>query len=1064
MAKRISVNNLHKNTPDTFSKFIALLKLGYSPTSSIPTSSIPTSSIPTSNKESDKTKEKGIDVKNIQGEKDQIINEEIYQFALKHISEIEKEIDHKRDYNYSYFGIETLKNNGYLKKINGKCIDRPQHMLMMVALQLYGPKTYQEETFKLSGLLLKNGYTNTGVVRPYFGSGWRSNPKYNTIYTRKSFKWDSKSNDEYFSFTMNDFIPKDSEGDITKVLSAYNQMSNKHYTHASPTLFYSSTVKPQLSSCFLGNMEDSIDGIGGTILDDMKISKHAGGIGNSITKIRAKGSLIKGTQGRSDGIGLMIKMVNSTAVYVNQGSRRKGAFALYLEPWHAEAELFISMKRNTKGTDAERARDLFYGLWIPDLFMERVKEAFTSGNDTMWSLFCPNDVQHLYELYGEAFNVAYKQAENAKLYRTQVSAKSIWMMIMEAHADCGLPYMLYKDACNLKSNQKNIGTIYGSNLCSEIIQYHSPHSVAVCNLASISYPDHLSSLVLNSTDSVDKQLINKDTKQSTDSCKLDTKNKSSEETAEHLLFEWNCAVVDINRNSLSRTELLNYISEKIASHKSEELFINSIAHSLEKHNFSVVTPEYYKKKQSMNIESKCPVDECKNYIIHPFFACSIHSIQTPVALYSSAYINDHTPIVRGNLFSFMNDLLYIYKTIKCKRPQAGKTFPQKYTINWDRLKDTVRTLVESMNNVIDKTYYPIHKAMINNLLYRPIGIGGQGLHDLFMKMRFPWESEEAFKLNKELQEFKYFHGVKRSCELAQEIDMKNKKLAEEAFFIKNNREMTPDEQKENEHLWKFTGAYTAFPGSPISKGILQPDMWGAPTNSRVSNSKDDKDSKNNKDVLNGKDSKEPLNKDNKKEYVFSDIIPKADWDNLRTLCKGGIRNSLIFTQMPTATSSQILGNTEAEEALNSVMYVRNTQAGAYPLMDKHTFEDLMQLGLWDPEGKMATEIIEENGSIQNIKRIPKDVRDLHKTVWEISQKSLYNMHTDTAKLTCSGRSHNVFLANPTPAILSSYHMYAWETRGKNGSYYIRSKEKVKTIKAGLKKVGDESDSCVGCSA
>ncbi|XP_029842982.2 ribonucleoside-diphosphate reductase large subunit isoform X1 [Ixodes scapularis] len=373
LAARIAISNLHKETKKVFSEVVE-------------------------------------DLYNMVNEKTRLrtpmISDETYKIVMENAEAFNSAIIYDRDFNYNFFGFKTLERS-YLLKINGKVVERPQHMLMRVSVGIHG-------------------------------------------------------------------------ADVESVLNTYNLMSEKWFTHASPTLFNSGTPRPQLSSCFLLQMkDDSIEGIYDTLKQCALISKSAGGIGVNIHCIRASGSYIAGTNGTSNGLVPMLRVYNNTARYVDQGgNKRPGAFAMYLEPWHADVFDFLDLKKNT-GKEENRARDLFYALWIPDLFMRRVEQ------DQMWSLMCPHECPGLHEVYGHDFERLYTKYEGEKRYRRQVQAQQLWYAILESQIETGTPYMLYKDACNSKSNQKNLGTIKCSNLCTEVIEYTAPDEVAVCNLASI---------------------------------------------------------------------------------------------------------------------------------------------------------------------------------------------------------------------------------------------------------------------------------------------------------------------------------------------------------------------------------------------------------------------------------------------------------------------------------------------------------------------------------------------------------------------------------------------------
>ena len=562
---------------------------------------------------------------------------------------------------------------------------------------------------------------------------------------------------------------------IEKVVETYNLLSEKWFTHATPTLFNAGTPKPQLSSCFLLTMkEDSIDGIYDTLKQCAKISQSAGGIGLSIHHVRAKGSYIKGTGGVSNGIVPMLRNFDMTARYVDQGGgKRKGSFAIYMEPWHADIFDFLDLKKN-HGKEEMRARDLFYALWISDLFMKRVE------NNEDWTLFCPNECPGLSDCYGEEFEKLYEKYEREGRGRTTVKAQDLWFEVLESQIETGTPYMLYKDAANKKSNQKNLGTIKSSNLCTEIIEYTAPDEVAVCNLASIALPKYV-----------------------------------NEETGEY---------------------------------------------------------------------------------------------------------------------------------------------------DFQKLYDVTYVATKNLNRVIDVNYYPVPEAKNSNMRHRPIGLGVQGLADAFILMKMPFDSPEARKLNKDIFETIYFAAMTAS--------------KDEAII---------------------DGAYETFKGSPVSKGIFQYDMWG--------------------------------------------VTPESglwDWTALKKeVKKHGVRNSLLVAPMPTASTSQILGNNECFEPYTSNIYTRRTLSGEFIVVNKHLMKDLIKLGLWNDT--MKNKLIAAKGSVQNIPEIPADIKELYKTVWEISQKAIIDMSADRGAYICQSQSLNIHIQDPNFGKMTSMHFYAWKKGLKTGMYYLRSR-------------------------
>ena len=1047
LASRIAVNDLHKITPQTFKECIELLKSN---------------------------------VNEVNNTSNPLIDEKIYNFALENIDLIESSIKHENDYNYSYFGFKTLEKS-YLQRVGKRIVERPQYMLMRVALGIHGPSD-------------RNGIQH--------------------------------------------------KGDIELAIKTYNELSLMKFTHATPTLFYSGTPKPQMSSCFLLNCPDSINGITDCWKTASFISKHAGGIGVDLT-VRSKGSYIAGTNGHSNGIIPLIKVFNEIARYVDQcftpdtlvytldgikriedvsvtdkvltsegvyhqvnspvrhdyngkmlefrlsntctpvrvtpehqvlalhlneqtidielikhklsqklenivfhdtkelnigdymvysipleeqdiktlteedcymyglllgngnvsrlrsyvsikhentntiefvesylskrnieyhvmdlsneimfnwstvetgckfterqfdknngvtiepcmlnlpkqkikqiirgliatvglikndmlvlkhfnlteqirylflrlgiysngvhiktpitedvhellpehfnvelsknieyfryndyllvkiqnisettykgtvhdfeiagphdytiaqmgvahngGGKRKGAISLYLQPWHPDVLEFLEIRLNT-GPEEARARDVFPALWIPDLFFKRLQTP-----NSKWSLFCPGKYPELVTLYGEEFEKRYIELEQQKCFEKQIPIEDLWKKIIKSLEETGLPYMMSKDNVNNKSNHKNIGAITGSNLCTEIVQYHDSKSTAVCNLASICLPR----------------------------------------------------------------------------------------------------------------------------------------------------------FVKGNTFDF------------------------------EELGNVTEMIVHNMNNIIDKNYYPEYEidcfdedeleentrpkkaiGKHNNLKYRPIGIGVQGLADVFAKMKMSWESKEARELNQLIFETIYYYSLSKSNKLAKQY-----------------------------------GPYSKFIGSPAHEGKLQYDMWDVVPLTHVKNGTN------------------YLNKN----------VPFYDWEKLKENIKvEGIRNSLMIAPMPTAGTSQIMGNTEAFEPLTSNLYIRKVGAGDFPVVNQHLYNDLKELNLWTKQ--IIDNIIMNNGSIQNIEEIPSNLKSLYKTVWEIPQRIIVDFAADRGAFIDQTQSLNIFMERPTVAKLSSLYMYGWKRGLKTLSYYLRTKPATGAVK------------------
>ena len=629
-------------------------------------------------------------------------------------------------------------------------------------------------------------------------------------------------------------------GNLKQALETYEYCSKKYYTHATPTLFNAGTQRQQLSSCFLLSMkDDSIEGIFSTLKDCAKISKWAGGIGLHIHNIRAKNSHIVGTNGRSNGLMPMLRVFNNTARYVDQGGgKRNGSIAMYLELWHKDIFIFLRAGKN-HGNEEDRARDLFYAVWACDEFMERVQK------DAEWTLLCPNECPGLADLVGDEFKEQYLKYEHGGT-GTVVKARELWYAILESQIETGTPYICYKDTCNRKSNQQNLGVIKSSNLCTEILEYTSKDETAVCNLASIGLPMF-----------VEKDLVSK---------------SESESDSDAMVF------------------------------------------------------------------------------------------------------------------------------------------------NYDKLHKVVKLITRNLDNVIDINFYPIPEAERSNKLHRPIGIGVQGLADVFALMKEPFGSDRSKLINKRIFETIYHASLEQSMELSKNrgrlletLKSLEARLADKTAILDTNKReemeseceslrggLTPikEELDRESHL----GSYSSFIGSPTSKGKLQFDLW-------------DEDSQ---------------------------YSPSFNWNMLREDVKRyGIRNSLLVAPMPTASTSQILGNNECFEPFTSNIYLRRTLAGEFVVVNKHLMKDLIKLDLWNSE--LKNEIVKNRGSVQNIEIIPEEIAERYKTVYEIGNKTLIDMAVDRGRYICQSQSLNLFMEEPDFQKLSSMHFYSWKQGLKTGIYYLRTK-------------------------
>ena len=702
----------------------------------------------------------------------------------------------------------------------------------------------------------------------------------------------------------------------------YNMISNKYFIHATPTLFNAGTNHEQLASCFLLSMkEDSISGIFDTLKDCALISKHAGGIGLHAHNIRASGSPILGTNGISNGLVPMLRVFNDTARYVDQGGgKRNGSIAVYLEPWHADIMEFLELKKN-HGNELEKARDLFYALWIPDLFMKRVQD---KGN---WTLMCPDKCPGLSDCYGEEFEQLYTKYEQEGRGKS-IDAQKIWHSIYISQIEVGMPYILFKDACNRKSNQQNLGVIKSSNLCTEIIEYSNKDETAVCNLASISLP---------------KFIVNKDF----------SKDKIT------IYSKPDCNQCDYIKNILKNRNIL--------------------------YNEIILDKQSERNKLYMSIDDKEGI---------------------LVNVIPQIYVNG----------KYLGGFLELYDYIKP-------------TYDFDGLEKVSSILTLNLNNIIDNNYYPIESTRTSNFRHRPIGIGVQGLPNVFYELGIPFDSDEAKELNEKIFEHIYYGSMKKSMEISKEREQLFIKLKsymsetdtlrfpDDYYALKEDLNATSEELDKLYKSDKYLGSYSTFEGSPASKGLLQFDLWG-------SNPSD-----------------EMLDK----------------WNNLKQdIIKYGLRNSLCIAPMPTASTSQILGNYECFEPVMSNIYSRRVLAGEYTVINNNLIYDLMHYNIWNED--LKNKIIAHDGSVQNINEIPQFIKDRYKTAWEIKQKNIIDMSVDRGKYICQSQSLNLFIESPTFKTISSMHFYSWKKGLKTGMYYLRSRPSSKAIQFTV-----APETCESCS-
>jgi ribonucleoside-diphosphate reductase alpha chain len=1016
LASRIIISNLHKSTNECFSEVMEALYNNV-----------------------DKA-----------GEAMPVISDEVMAIVREHKNTLNFSIDYSRDYLFDYFGYKTLERS-YLMKIKNHdtdkmvVVERPQHMYMRVAV---------------------------GIHRE----------------------------------------------DIDAAIKTYNLISQHYYTHASPTLFNSASRLSNLSSCFLIGTDDNIEGIFKTVTDCARISKVAGGIGLHVSNIRARGSLIRGTNGPSDGIVPMLKVYNETAKYINQGSRRKGSFAIYIEPFHADIMEFLELKKN-QGHDDVRARDLFYAIWMPDLFMKQVE------SDGDWYLMCPDECPGLPDAYGEAFEALYWRYVEEKRYKRVVKAQDVWKKILEAQIESGVPYIAYKDAVNKKCNQKNLGTIKSSNLCvaPETMILTSKGYYPISQLENVETDvwngESFSTTTIRKT-GVDQELL-----------KVMLSNGSELECTPYHKFyiaqgkrpSAYPRLAQIDAQNLQKGMILIKSNFPIIKEGSSD-FPYPYEHGLFcadgtlEHNSDNAKPlprvTLYGEKIKLAPYLTTRIEPCamdRNGRVHCRLPKDLFdkytvplncNLDIKLRWFEGLMDGDGCIIKSDGLtgmqlssihLDFLRNVKYMLQTMGCdpkitlgneagwrtmpdgkggsaefychqiyrllitshdtsilydlgfrpKRLVINGVYPRKNTKRWIKVEDVIRTgrisdtycfkekkrgmgifngiltgqcaeislysdhenyaicnlcsialpkyvkydqkgkpyfdfdhlceiaeyVIGPMNKVIDNNYYPTEECRKTNMAHRPLGIGVQGLADVYFKMGFPFESPEAKALNREIFETIYYGCMKGSIAAA-----------------------------------KRDGPYESFRGSPFSEGKLQFDLAAEFDGIKL------------EETLSG----------------------RWDWDALRKeLVEHGARNSMLMALMPTASTAQIMNNTEAFEPIDSCIFKRRVLSGEYMVINKYLVAELLELGLWSKE--MKDRIIANEGSIQGIPEIPQRIKDIYKTVWEISMKSVIEQAADRGVFVDQMQSMNLFMANPNYKKLTSMHFYAWRHHLKTGMYYLRSK-------------------------
>lgn len=977
LASRIMISNLHKNTKDCFYET----------------------------------------VKNINDNMDSILTEKLIKFAEVNKDFINDTINFSNDYNFKYFGILVLIKS-YLLKDKQKIYERPQHMYMRVAIGLH------------LNVIDDDGYT------------------YDETYD--------------------------------EIKSLYNLLSQGYYTNATPTLFNAGTKLSALSSCFLLEAADSVDGIYNTLRKCAFISKFSGGIGIHVSQIRGKGSKIRSTGGVSEGLVKMLKVYDTMTNHMSQGGgKRKGSIAIYFELWHTDViEVLDCILPIGGGDESLLCRDLFFAAWVDNLFFERLEKAWTDRSKTYyWSLFCPNISKNLTNLYGDEFKSLYEQYENNKMYTKQVNILDIWNKILKVLEESGRLYIMSKDNVNKKCNQNNLGTIKSSNLCvtgdtmilTDTGYYpieslngkavnvwngkaFSPSIIKYTGDKIINTLQFSDGTVLNCSDNHKFFITNMYGKRVIKECKdLFVGNKLA-------LFKYPI----IDGKNIENAFYKGFVNGLSSLDKSYE-DVGVIALSLQKNQYTLIQ-EYLSNKSFINVYNShivvrdCVTDYEKEYNSIPYTASITSKKEWIKGFISSTYkiladgniyvnkprskllslkyllstmgiftnINEKYLIINPQQMKYINSSERYYtidnhdpiilRSIKksnekvkmycCNEPERNSCVLNSiethncseitiYTdqdnigvcnlasiclnkfvnegenpsIDFDNLYKVVYEVTINLNKVIDNNNYPVAEGKHADENNRPIGIGVQGLADVFMMFKTPFTSNLAKKLNKEIFEMIYFAAMDASCDLAAKY-----------------------------------GYYNTYKGSMIDRNIFQFDLW-----------------------------------DN------VELSGRCNWDGLREKVKKyGLYNSYLIALMPTASTASIAGNSENFEPITSNCYERAVLSGKFQIVNKFLINDLIKLNMWNDT--MKQKIIAYGGSIQNIKEIPQNIREIYQTAYEYNRKDLIDMDADRAPFVCQSMSSNRFITDFDDVKMTRMYIYAWKKGLKTLSYYIRSKPAANPVK------------------
>ena len=1033
----------------------------------------------------------------INGKTNKMLDEKLVNFAFKYNYDINKIINYENDYNFTYFGIKTLKKAYLLKHItNGKdkILERPQHMYMRVSIGIHLNKISEDGT--------------TDVI------------------------------------TLNE------------IYETYEKLSSNEYIHATPTLFNAGTKRQSLSSCFLLNVDDDLEGIYKTLSDTAKISKWSGGIGIHVSQVRAKDSIINSTNGKSEGIVPMLKVYNDSALYVSQGGgKRKGSTAVYLEPWHADIEGFLDLKKPI-GDEMLRARDLFLALWVPDLFMKRLEQAIKTNKDVMWSLFCPNKAKGLPDVYGEDFEKLYIDYENKKMYNKQISIIKLWKHVLEVQQESGVPYIMFKDAVNRKNNQNNLGTIKSSNLCVKgdtlvltkegyyPIKDLANKDVEIWNgnefsLSPVRKTGENQQLLKITTDDGCVLECTKYHKFHIVSGSRNTKyiiKDAIELKNDDRLIKCNFPVLKGNidydfespythgmycgdgsnyklKNSIQpfidlyhgKQDLLQYLDyDRVLTHDETKNSTRIILYNSLNSKFDVPINASLDNKLKWlagyidadgtvckNQDARCIQVACihKDFLYKVKLLCNTLGLNPKITKNRNAgerMMPDNKGLGEMKLYNCKEVYRLLFNTLDTYKLYNELQIPTKRVLNdistlpqRDARKFVRIQSIEEVKGLHDtycfnepKNHTGIFNGIITgncaeiNIYTDKDNIGVCNLASISLPKFVEYDDN-----NNPVYNYKKLYDIVRIAtkNLNKVIDNNVYPVKEGEYSDSLNRPIAIGIQGLADVFFKFKVPFTSDKAKEINKLIAETMYYAALSESNDmardlhTTYKNYSTSMSARGIL---------------QYDLWGVTPSNlwNWAELKEKIKYfGLYNSLLIALMPTASTSQILGNYEMFEPITSNMFIRSTLSGSFQIINKYLISDLMELNLWNDT--MKQKIIANDGSVQNIPEIPKNIREIYKTVWELKQKDLIDMDRDRSVYVCHSSSSNRYMKNPTDNKLTSMHMYSWKAGLKTGCYYLRSQSDANAVKFNvdvkilkqskenqIKKEVIEDDECLVCSA